>query len=125
MSVEMSSTNPEVSRRDFCARGALATLAPWSIGAAFAADPARRRAQRRRRMRSRLRDALKRLMDGNARYAANTPNERDFSSGRARARRAVSDRRDLELRRFARARRSSRSTRRRAISSSCASRATS
>src|SRR5436309_525794 len=28
-------------------------------------------------------DALKRLMDGNARYAANTPNERDFSSGRA------------------------------------------
>jgi carbonic anhydrase len=25
---------------------------------------------------------LKRLMDGNARYAANTPNERDFSSGR-------------------------------------------
>jgi len=28
-------------------------------------------------------DALKRLMEGNARYAANTPNERDFSSGRA------------------------------------------
>jgi carbonic anhydrase len=28
-------------------------------------------------------DALKRLMDGNARYAANTPSERDFSSGRA------------------------------------------
>jgi carbonic anhydrase len=28
-------------------------------------------------------DALKRLMDGNARYAANTLNERDFSSGRA------------------------------------------
>ncbi|HTK86565.1 MAG TPA: carbonic anhydrase [Nitrospiraceae bacterium] len=28
-------------------------------------------------------DALKRLMDGNARYAANTPNQRDFSSGRA------------------------------------------
>jgi carbonic anhydrase len=28
-------------------------------------------------------DALKRLMDGNARYAANTPNERDFSTGRA------------------------------------------
>jgi carbonic anhydrase len=28
-------------------------------------------------------DALKRVLDGNARYAANTPNERDFSSGRA------------------------------------------
>lgn len=28
-------------------------------------------------------EALKRLMDGNARYAANTPNERDFSAGRA------------------------------------------
>ena len=27
--------------------------------------------------------ALKRLLDGNARYAANQPNERDFSSGRA------------------------------------------
>src|SRR4029453_15554748 len=28
-------------------------------------------------------DALKRLMEGNARYAANAPNERDFSSTRA------------------------------------------
>jgi carbonic anhydrase len=28
-------------------------------------------------------DALKRLMAGNARYVANSPNERDFSSGRA------------------------------------------
>lgn len=28
-------------------------------------------------------DALKRLMEGNARYAANAPNERDFSAGRA------------------------------------------
>jgi len=28
-------------------------------------------------------DALKRLMDGNARYASNQPNEKDFSSGRA------------------------------------------
>jgi len=28
-------------------------------------------------------EALKRLMEGNARYAANAPNERDFSSGRA------------------------------------------
>jgi carbonic anhydrase len=28
-------------------------------------------------------EALQRLIDGNARYAANAPNERDFSSGRA------------------------------------------
>jgi carbonic anhydrase len=28
-------------------------------------------------------EALERLMQGNARYAANTPNERDFSAGRA------------------------------------------
>ena len=28
-------------------------------------------------------DALKRLMDGNGRYASNQPNEKDFSSGRA------------------------------------------
>lgn len=28
-------------------------------------------------------EALKRLMEGNARYAANSPNERDFSAGRA------------------------------------------
>jgi carbonic anhydrase len=28
-------------------------------------------------------EALKRLMDGNARYAANEPNEKDFSHGRA------------------------------------------
>ena len=28
-------------------------------------------------------DALKRLMEGNARYAANNPTERDFSAGRA------------------------------------------
>jgi len=28
-------------------------------------------------------EALKRIMDGNARYAANAPSERDFSSGRA------------------------------------------
>ena len=28
-------------------------------------------------------DALKRIMEGNARYAANTPSERDFSAGRS------------------------------------------
>jgi len=34
------------------------------------------------------RDALKRLLDGNARYAANTPNQRDFSARRAALARA-------------------------------------
>jgi len=29
----------QVSRRDFLRTGALAALVPWSIGAAFAADP--------------------------------------------------------------------------------------
>ena len=73
---------PEVSRRNFLRTGALAALVPWSIGVARAADrpapvpppPPNAIAPA---------DALKRLMDGNARYAANTPNERDFSSSRA------------------------------------------
>ena len=39
-------------------------------------------------------EALKRLMEGNARYAANEPNEKDFSHGRAeRVERAISYRR--------------------------------
>jgi len=75
---------PRVLRRDFLRAGALAlaALVPWSMGVAIAADlptlgappPPNAIAPA---------DALKRLMDGNARYAANTPNQRDFSSGRA------------------------------------------
>jgi carbonic anhydrase len=73
---------PQVSRRDFLRTGALAALAPWSIGAAFAADPPAPGAPPPANAIAPA-EALKRLMDGNARYAANTPNERDFSSGRA------------------------------------------
>lgn len=73
---------PEVSRRSFLRTGALAALVPWSMGAAFAADPPKPGATPPQNAISPA-DALKRLMDGNARYAANTPNERDFSSGRA------------------------------------------
>ncbi len=73
---------PEVSRRNFLRTGALAALVPWSLGAAFAADPPKPGAAPPQNAISPA-DALKRLMDGNARYAANTPNERDFSSGRA------------------------------------------
>jgi carbonic anhydrase len=71
-----------MSRRDFVRIGAVAALAPWSIGAAFAANAPAPGAPPPQNAIAPA-DALKRLMDGNARYAANTPNERDFSSGRA------------------------------------------
>jgi len=71
----------QVSRRDFLRTGALAALVPWSIGAAFAADPAPGAAPPANAIAPA--DALKRLVDGNARYAAGTLNERDFSAGRA------------------------------------------
>ena len=63
---------PEVSRRDFLRTGALAALVPWSIGVARAAD---RPAPGAPPLPNAIApaDALKRLMDGNARYAANTP----------------------------------------------------
>ena len=72
---------PRVSRRDFLRTGAIATLAPWSMTAAIAADPPAAGAPRANAIAPA--DALKRLVDGNARYAANALNERDFSSGRA------------------------------------------
>src|SRR5438477_10404808 len=73
---------PRVTRRDFLKTGALAALVPWSIGAAIAADPPAPGAPPKANAIAPA-DALKRLMDGNARYAANAMNERDFSSGRA------------------------------------------
>jgi carbonic anhydrase len=72
---------PQVSRRNFLRASALVALAPWSMGAAVAADaPAPGTSPPPNAIAPAK--ALKRLMDGNARYAANTPNERDFSSGR-------------------------------------------
>lgn len=65
----------QVSRRRFLGVSALAALAPWTIGCAVAADPPPNAIAPR--------EALKRLIDGNARYAANTSIRRDFSSGRA------------------------------------------
>jgi len=73
---------PRVSRRDFLRTGALVALAPWSMGVAVAADPPAPGAPPPPNAIAPA-DALKRLIDGNARYAANAPNERDFSSGRA------------------------------------------
>src|SRR4030095_11600088 len=60
----------------------LATLVPWSMSVAIAADPPAPGAAPPPNAIAPA-DALKRLMEGNARYAANAPNERDFSSGRA------------------------------------------
>src|SRR4029434_7919667 len=73
---------PQLSRRDFLRTGAFAALAPWSFGVAIAADPPAPGAPPPPNAIAPA-DALKRLMDGNARYVANTHNERDFSSGRA------------------------------------------
>src|SRR6266478_4618282 len=73
---------PHISRRVFLRTGALAALVPWSIGAAVAAAPPAPGAPPPPNAIAPA-DALKRLVDGNARYAANTLNERDFSSGRA------------------------------------------
>jgi len=70
------------SRRDFLRAGALTALAPWSMRSSFAADPPAAGAPPPPNAIAPA-EALKRLMDGNARYAANKPNERDFSSGRA------------------------------------------
>jgi carbonic anhydrase len=73
---------PQVSRRDFLRTGALAALVPWSLGVAIAADPPAPGAAPPPNAIAPA-DALKRLIDGNARYTASTLNERDFSSGRA------------------------------------------
>lgn len=74
--------NAEVSngrRRNFLRVGALAAAAPWSLGTALAAPAAGEAAPNA----IPPAEALKRLMDGNARYAANKPSEKSFSAGRA------------------------------------------
>jgi carbonic anhydrase len=73
---------PTVTRRRFLQTGALATLMPWAAGNAFAAAPPAPGSAPPQNAIAPA-EALKRIMDGNARYAANSPNERDFSSGRA------------------------------------------
>jgi len=72
---------PTVTRRNFLRTGALAALAPWTASTALAAAPASGSPPPQNAIAPA--DALKRIMEGNARYAANTPNERDFSAGRA------------------------------------------
>ena len=65
-----------------CKTGAAAAARAAGAGAAVAADPPKPGAPPPPNAIAPA-DALKRLLDGNARYAANTPTERDFSSGRA------------------------------------------
>lgn len=71
-----------VSRRNFLRTGALAALVPWSMTHAIAADPPAPGAPAPANAIPPA-DALKRIMEGNGRYVANTLNERDFSAGRA------------------------------------------
>ena len=73
---------PGKSRRGFLRAGTLAALAPWGLDVAVAADPPKAGAAPPQNAIPPA-DALKRLLEGNARYAANAPNERDFSAGRA------------------------------------------
>jgi carbonic anhydrase len=73
---------PQMSRREFLGTSAVMALASWGMGIAAAAEPAVPGAPPPPNAIAPA-EALKRLMDGNARYAANAPNERDFSSGRA------------------------------------------
>src|SRR5262245_15531570 len=70
-----------VTRRNFLRTGALAALAPWTTGPLFPAPPPAPGSAPPQNAIAPA-EALKRIMEGNARYVANTPNERDFSSGR-------------------------------------------
>jgi len=72
---------PALTRRDFLAASTVAAFGALAFGSAFAADPPKPGTPPPNAIAPA--EALKRLMEGNARYAANTPSERDFSSGRA------------------------------------------
>ena len=70
-----------VSRRDVLKVGAAATIAAFGASARAASPPKPGAAPPPNAIPPA--DALKRLLEGNARYVANAPNERDFSAGRA------------------------------------------
>jgi len=69
------------SRRDVLRVGAAAAIAALG-GVAWAADPPKPGAAPPPNAIAPA-DAMKRLLDGNARYVANAPREKDFSAGRA------------------------------------------
>jgi len=71
---------PSTSRRQLLFAGAASlTLAGLPLGEASAAEPADANAPNA----IAPADALARLMDGNARYVANAPSNKDYSAGRA------------------------------------------
>lgn len=78
---EPANAHPGTSRRDVLRFGAAAAIAALG-GVAWAADPPKPGAAPPPNAIPPA-DALKRLLEGNARYAANTPREKDFSAGRA------------------------------------------
>ncbi|HIL80671.1 MAG TPA: carbonic anhydrase [Myxococcales bacterium] len=67
---------PGISRRMLLKTGALAALLPWGVGAAWAADSPAPNAIPPA-------EALKRIMQGNARYVAGNRVSHDFQAGRA------------------------------------------
>jgi len=73
---------PRGSRRNFPKTSALLALAPWNMGIAVAADPSASSAPPPPNTIAPA-EAMRRLMNGNARSAANQMNERDFFTGRA------------------------------------------
>ena len=73
---------PPLSRRAFLTAGAAVALASSGVGTALAADQPKPGAAPPPNAIPPA-DALKRLLDGNARYVANTLRERDYSAGRA------------------------------------------
>ncbi|MEO8751443.1 MAG: carbonic anhydrase [Casimicrobiaceae bacterium] len=74
--------DPAASRRSFLKAGAALAVTQMVAGTSFAADPPKPGAAPPPNAIAPA-DALKRIMEGNARYAANNPTERDFSAGRA------------------------------------------
>jgi carbonic anhydrase len=70
-----------ITRRELLAAAAAAAVVPWSRGVAAADPPKPGGAPAPNAIAPEA--ALKRLMDGNARYVANAPQQRDFSAGRA------------------------------------------
>lgn len=79
-SAELHPAEPRPSglRRTFLRAGALAAVAPWTMGAALATVPAAPAAPNAISPAA----AFDRLMAGNARYAANKTEQKDFAAGR-------------------------------------------
>lgn len=72
---------PSLTRRDFLTASGAAALGAFAARGAFAADPPKPGTPAPNAIAPAA--ALERLKQGNARYAMNKPNQRDFSAGRA------------------------------------------